>query len=98
MKGQKQDITLAKVESIRKRLESLPEVKPSERHLSMRETVEALKPTISELRKRGYSIEAIASELSKDGVKVAASTLKLYAKGTKRKPRVNASKEGVDKK
>jgi len=60
--------------------------------MSIRETVEALKPTIAELRKRGYTIEAIAEELNKDGIKVAASTLKYYAKGSKRKPRVNVSK------
>lgn len=74
-------ITAKELEAIDQKLATLPEVKPEHRHLSLRETIEKLKPRIKELRDKGYTIEMIAEQLGKAGIKLMPSTVKMYARG-----------------
>lgn len=74
-------ITQKALEAIDKKLAELPEVKPEQRQLSMRESIDKLKPRIRELRAKGYSIDMVAEQLSLAGLKVKPSTVKLYARG-----------------
>ena len=75
-------ITKAKVDDVANALDNLPEVTPEKHTLTIREAVNLLKPQITDLRQKGYTVEQIAEELSKAGISVKASTLKLYIKGT----------------
>jgi hypothetical protein len=76
----KKAITLAAVLDAKKRLESLPKIENAKRVITTREAVQILKKQITELRSKGYSLVQIAEELSKQGIEVKESTLRLYRK------------------
>ena len=77
----KKPITLGTVLEAKKKLENLPKMENSQRVITTREAVQILKKQITELRGKGYSLMQIAEELSKQGIEVKESTLRLYRKG-----------------
>jgi len=79
----KKQITLATVLDVRKKLESLPRIDNAHRNVTTREALQVLKKQITELRNKGYTFVQIAEELSRNGIEVKESTLRLYRKGGK---------------
>ena len=77
----KNPLTLSTVLEAKKKLESLPRMENSKRVITTREAVQILKKQITDLRGKGYSLVQIAEELSKQGIEVKESTLRLYRKG-----------------
>jgi hypothetical protein len=82
------------IELIRKKLASLPEVTP--RELTRRQVVRGLSKQIVALRKRGYSMNAIAEVISGEGVAVTGATLRGCTKGLKSNRRVVPRKRSND--
>jgi hypothetical protein len=62
------------IEQIRKKLRSLPEMMPKE--LTRTEVVHGLSKQIGALRKRGYSMKAIAEVISGEGLAITGATLR----------------------
>ena len=79
----KKQITLAAVLDVKKKLESLPGIDNTQRIVTTREAISVLKKQITELRNKGYTFVQIAEELSRHGIEVKESTLRLYRKGGK---------------
>jgi len=79
----KKQITLATVLDVKKKLESLPRIDNEQRTVTTREALQALKKQITKLRNKGYTFVQIAEELSRNGIEVKESTLRLYRKGGK---------------
>ena len=79
----KKQITIATVLDVRKKLESLPRIDNAHRKVTTREALQVLKKQITELRNKGYTFVQIAEELSRNGIEVKESTLRLYRKGGK---------------
>jgi hypothetical protein len=79
----KKQITLAAVLDVKKKLESLPRIDNAQRMVTTREAIQVLKKQITELRNKGYTFVQIAEELSRHGIEVKESTLRLYRKGDK---------------
>ena len=77
----KKQITLAAVLDVKKKLESLPRIDNAQRMVTTREAIQVLKKQITELRNKGYTFVQIAEELSRHGIEVKESTLRLYRKG-----------------
>jgi hypothetical protein len=75
--------TLSKVEEIRKELKLVPAVGPEGRPMTKQSAVRALHGEITNLGKRGYSLEQIAEMLSVRGLQLSPATLRGYL----RKPR-----------
>lgn len=83
----KTGLTKEKLEAISRELSALPAIE-EKRELSLKESVDTLKPVILGLRNRGYTVEDIAKEFSKRGLKVSPHTLKLYARTPRKKSKV----------
>ena len=79
----KKQITLATALDVKKKLDSLPRIDNAQRIVTTREALQVLKKQISELRNKGYTFVQIAEELSRHGIEVKESTLRLYRKGGK---------------
>jgi len=79
----KKQITLAAVLDVKKKLDSLPRIDNTQRTVTTREAIQVLKKQITELRNKGYTFIQIAEELSRHGIEVKESTLRLYRKGGK---------------
>ena len=79
----KKQITLATVLDVKKKLESLPRIDNEQRTVTTREALQVLKKQITDLRNKGYTFVQIAEELSRNGIEVKESTLRLYRKGGK---------------
>ena len=79
----KKQITLAAVLDVKKKLEGLPGIDNAQRMITTREAIQVLKKQITELRNKGYTFVQIAEELSRHGIEVKESTLRLYRKGGK---------------
>jgi hypothetical protein len=79
----KKQITLAAVLDAKKKLESLPRIDNAQCMVTTREAIQVLKKQITELRNKGYTFVQIAEELSRHGIEVKESTLRLYRKGGK---------------
>jgi hypothetical protein len=73
------------IEIIRKKLASLPEATPKE--LTRRQVVYGLSKPIVALRKRGYSMKAIAEVISGEGVAITGATLRGCLGGSRGKRR-----------
>jgi len=76
----KKQITLATVLDVKKKLDSLPRIDNAQRTVTIREAIQVLKKQITELRNKGYTFVQIAEELSRHGIEVKESTLRLYRK------------------
>ena len=79
----KKQITLATVLDVKKKLDSLPRIDNAQRTVTTREAIQVLKKQITEVRNKGYTFVQIAEELSRHGIEVKESTLRLYRKGGK---------------
>jgi len=79
----KKQITIATVLDVRKKLESLPRIDNAHRKVTTREALQVLKKQITDLRNKGYTFVQIAEELSRNGIEMKESTLRLYRKGGK---------------
>ena len=83
-------ITLEKVEQLREKMKSAPEVAPEKREVTKQEAVAALRAEIEMMQKRGYTLDEIAKMISENGIDLTTPTLKSYlqrAKVGKKAPR-----------
>ncbi|WP_156478896.1 hypothetical protein [Acetobacter senegalensis] len=71
----------SKIDSIRKKISELPELKADEIQLSNKESIAVLANDIATLRKRGYGFEQITDFLRENDFEITVSTLKTYLKG-----------------
>lgn len=78
---------LAKLESF---LEHLPD--PKAEAVTKREAIHRLLPQITDLRRRGYTVQAIAEQLSAQGLQVTRAVLQKYLSELKGRPLVRRSK------
>ncbi|MEI8294982.1 MAG: protein mobC [Alphaproteobacteria bacterium] len=78
MKKHSEKYTLEKIESVSKKLRSLPPVEKSKQSLSKQETVKILAKEIANLKKRGYTLDQISELLRGEGLDFATPTLKNY--------------------
>lgn len=87
-------LTLKDVQGIADKLKSAPDLPAHEKSLTKKEAVLELKPTITSLRERGYSVEQIAELLQKAGLEITFGSLRQYLathQGGRRKRGVKAS-------
>jgi hypothetical protein len=83
-------LTLEKVEQLREKMKSAPEVAPEKREVTKQEAVAALRAEIELMQKRGYTLDEIAKMISENGIELTTPTLKSYlqrAKAGKKAPR-----------
>jgi len=78
MSNPRNTITLDTIERAKQALLDMPDKAPSQRAVTSREAVAALKKEIQALQKRGYTLEEIADCLSGKGVPIASHTLRAY--------------------
>ena len=71
-------LTLKDVQGIADKLKSAPDLPAHEKSLTKKEAVLELKPTITSLRERGYSVEQIADLLQKAGLEITFGSLRQY--------------------
>lgn len=91
--------TQEKIDKIERKLLEMPEVKSKKEH-SKQETVKILYKAISEMQKRGYTLEQIAETLSGEGLQITTPTLKSYlqrAKPAAQKRQTKKQKESEKK-
>lgn len=77
-------ITRSRLDEIAEKLKSLPALPQAERQHTNKEAVQMLKPVIQSMKKKGYSLEQIASYLRTEDVKITATTLRSYLTSKKR--------------
>lgn len=70
----------ARLDEIRAKLKELPKVEKVKKY-SSQAALEALKPEVKALTKKGYDPKAIAKILKDEGVKVSAAKVKLIIDG-----------------
>jgi DNA-binding transcriptional MerR regulator len=85
--------TLEQIEAVAQKLREMPEADPSKRIFSKQETVRLLSGEITELRKRGYTLEQISESLRGEGIDITTPTLKNYLQRVK--ARARGSKSGT---
>ncbi|MFW9462228.1 mobilization protein MobC [Xanthomonas perforans] len=83
--------TMAQGEKTAMHLRSLPEKQADKHSVTTRELIEKLQPEINDLKKKGYTLEEIAAELTKSGIAVKPSTLRQYSRGGKKTRRAKKS-------
>ena len=71
-------ITIATIDSLRRKRDELPPQDNVKREVSQQEAVALLAEQVSALQGRGYAIDEIASLLSSNGLPVSVPTLKSY--------------------
>ena len=71
-------IRVSQIESLREKLEVMPQVEDPDRKVSKMEAVRMMASSIRDLQSRGYSIEKIAEILGDSGLDIAPTTLKSY--------------------
>ncbi len=74
----KQTYSLEKIDAIAKKLQSLPPIEKKQPDLTKSESIKKLSKEITELQKRGYTLEQIAESLSGEGLTITTPTLKSY--------------------
>ncbi|NMZ14947.1 hypothetical protein HBO07_27185 [Pseudomonas proteolytica] len=79
-------IAIETIENLQESLKSLPAVEVKKREVSKPEAVQMLAAQVSDLQKKGYTIEMIAEIFTANGLDIKPQTLKSYltrAKGLK---------------
>lgn len=71
-------ISGAEIRNILAMLNELPELPEQDRMHTNKEAVQKLKPAITALRKKGYTLQQIVERLADTQLKISASTLKSY--------------------
>lgn len=71
-------ITKESVESLRSKLDAMPENDSPNRELSKFEAVRLLAASVKTLREKGYSYDEVAKMLAENGVPLTGSTLRSY--------------------
>jgi len=77
MKVKRATVTEATLKAIAAKALEMPE-KPSQRDVSAREAVMALKREIQVLQKRGYTLDEVAEFLTGQGMPISSPTLRAY--------------------
>jgi hypothetical protein len=68
--------TQAQWDAVARRLDALPPKPAHERHVTVREAVNVMRPQINGALQKGYIFEEIVQQLAKEGVDISASTLR----------------------
>ena len=86
--------TNEQLETIASKLKSMPKVENKKHEYSKQEAVRVLSKEITEMQKRGYTLNQISEALKGEGLAIASPTLKSYlqrSKTTKKKAPTQAS-------
>lgn len=79
--------TVASIDKLQKRLETLPEIQDDEREMTKQEAIRRMADTIVSLQHRGYTMEKIAEIMTTEGMAISVQTLKSYLTRAKKPAR-----------
>lgn len=88
-------ITKEQIDGIKAKLRNMPDVHG--KNISKQAAVTHLSKEIDALKKRGYGIDDIASELTNAGLEISVATLKCYVQRAKPKTEKKMQKKQVGK-
>jgi hypothetical protein len=71
-------ITQQSIDDLTDKLKKEPDLPAAEREFTKKEAVVALRPTIEDLRKRGFTLEQVAALLRKNGLDITFGSLRQY--------------------
>jgi predicted nucleic acid-binding Zn-ribbon protein len=75
--------TVEDMELLAKKLRSMPKIEKKQKDITKQDAITALAKEISEMQKRGYTLEQIAETISGEGLAITTPTLKSYLQRSK---------------